>query len=130
MICALDLIERHCRGKRRRTLGADKAYDVAAFVEDLRNRNVTPHVAVQDHLTKTGKRRKTKIDGRTKRHPGYAISQRIRKRIEEVFGWVKVPGGQAKTKFRGQRRVEASFTLALAAYNLIRLPRLLTEMAP
>ncbi len=127
---ALELIERHCPGKRRRTLGADKAYDVAAFVEDLRNRNVTPHVAVQDHLTKTGKRRKTKIDGRTTHHPGYAISQRIRKRIEEVFGWVKVPGGQAKTKFRGQRRVEASFTLGLAAYNLIRLPRRLAETAP
>ncbi len=56
--------------------------------------------------------------------------QRIRKRIEEVFGWVKVPGGQAKTKFRGQPRVEASFTLGLAAYNLIRLPRLLAETAP
>ncbi len=127
---ALELIERHCPANRRRTLGADKAYDVAAFVEDLRIRNVTPHVAVQDHLTKTGKRRKTKIDGHTTRHPGYAISQRIRKRIEEVFGWVKVPGGQAKTKFRGQPRVEASFTLGLAAYNLIRLPRLLAETAP
>ena len=127
---ALELIERHCPGKRRRTLGADKAYDVASFVEDPRRRDVTPHVAVRDHLTKTGKRRKTKIDGRTTHHPGDAISQRIRKRIEEVFGWVKVPGGQAKTKFRGQRRVEASFTLGLAAYNLIRLPRLLAETAP
>ncbi len=91
---------------------------------------MTPHVAVRDPLTKTGKRRKTKTDGRTTHHPGDAISQRIRKRIEEVFGWVKVPGGQAKTKFRGQRRVEASFTLGLAAYNLIRLPRRLAETAP
>ena len=91
---------------------------------------MTPHVAIQDHLTKTGKRRKTLIDGRATRHPGYAVSQRIRKRIEEIFGWVKVQGGQDKTKFRGRRRVEASFTLALAAYNLIRLPKLLAELPP
>ena len=98
---------------------------VAEHVAKLRQRKVTPHVAVQDHLSKTGKRRKTLIDGRTTRHPGYAVSQRIRKRIEEIFGWVKVPGGQNKTRFRGRRRVEASFTLALAACNLVRLPRLL-----
>ncbi len=122
---ALDLIDRHRRGKHRITLGADKAYDVAGFVEDLRDRKVTPHVAVQNHLTKTGKRRKTKIDARTTRHPGYAVSQRCRKRIEEVFGWAKVQAGQAKTHFRGQRRVEASFTLAACAYNLIRLPKLI-----
>lgn len=114
--------------RRRITLGADKAYDVAGFVDELRKRKVTPHIAVQDHLSKTGKRRKTKIDERTKRHPGYAISQRIRKRIEEIFGWVKVQGGQDKTKFRGRQRVEASFTLALSAYNLIRLPKLLAQV--
>ena len=117
-------------GKRRITLGGDKGFDVAAFVDDLRDRKVTPHIAVQDHLTKTGKRRKTKIDGRTTRHAGYAISQRIRKRIEEIFGWVKVQGGQDKTKFRGRQRIDASFTLALAAYNLIRLPKLLAEAPP
>ena len=117
-------------GKRRITLAGDKGFDVAAFIDDLRARNVTPHIAVQDHLTKTGKRRKTKIDGRTTRHAGYAISQRIRKRIEEIFGWVKVQAGQDKTKFRGKRRVDASFTLALAAYNLIRLPKLLAEIPP
>ena len=127
---ALELIDRHCPGKRRRTLGADKAYDVTAFVDDLRRRKVTPHVAVQDHLSKTGKRRKTRIDGRATRHPGYAVSQRIRKRIEEIFGWVKIPSGQAKTKFRGRRRVDASFTLSLAAYNLIQLPRLLADGMP
>lgn len=115
-------------GKRRITLGGDKGYDVADFVDELRKRNVTPHIAVQDHLTKTGKRRKTRIDGRTRRHPGYAISQRIRKQIEEIFGWVKVQGGQDKTKFRGRQRVEASFTLALSAYNLIRLPKLLAQV--
>ena len=127
---ALELIDRHCSGSRRLTLGADKAYDVAAFIEALRARKVTPHVAVQDHLTKTGRRRKTMIDGRATGHPGYVISQRIRKRIEEIFGWVKVQGGQDKTKFRGRRRVETSFTLTLAAYNLIRLPRLLAEVPP
>ena len=117
-------------GKRRITLAGDKGFDVAGFVDDLRERKVTPHIAVQDHLTKTGKRRKTRIDGRTTRHAGYAISQRIRKRIEEIFGWVKVQGGQDKTKFRGRQRVDASFTLALAAYNLIRLPKLLAEIPP
>ncbi len=132
---ALDMVDNHRPmdgkgGKRRVTLGGDKGFDVADFAEKLRDRKVTPHVAVQDHLTKTGKRRKTKIDGRTTRHPGYRISQRIRKRIEEIFGWVKVQGGQNKTKFRGRRRVDASFTLALAAYNLVRLPKLLAEVPP
>ena len=122
---ALDLIDRHRRGDRRVTLGADKAYDVAAFVQDLRDRRVTPHVAIQDHLTKTGKRRQTKVDRRTTRHPGYDISQCCRKRIEEGFGWAKGQAGQAKTRFRGVRRVAASFTLAMCAYNLIRLPKLI-----
>jgi transposase len=123
-VAALELIERHA-GKGRITLGADKAYDVEAFVDALRERKITPHMAVQDHLTKTGKRRKTKIDGRTTRHGGYQTSQRVRKRIEEIFGWAKVQAGQAKTKFTGRRRVEASFTLAIAAFNLVRLPKLL-----
>ncbi len=127
---ALELTDEHrpvasAGGQRRITLGGDKGYDVAAFVEDLRERKVTPHIAVQDHLTKTGKRRKTKIDGRTTRHPGYAISQHCRKRIEEIFGWVKQSAGLRQSKFRGRDRVNAQFTLALAAYNLIRLPKLL-----
>ena len=97
---ALDLIDRHrpveSRGGRRRiTVGGDKGFDVADFVEELRHRKVTPHIAVQDHVTKTGKRRKTKIDGRTTRHPGYGVSQRCRKRIEEVFGWVKTARSDA-----------------------------------
>jgi transposase len=121
---ALALLARHRPGRRRVTLAADKGYDVAEFVGRLRADAITPHIAVQDHLTKTGKRRKTLIDGRTTRHPGYALSQRCRKRIEEVFGWAKTQGGQAKTRFRGRQRVDASFTLALAAYNLVRLPRL------
>jgi len=122
---ALKLVDRHCTGRHRKTLAADKAYDVCAFVDDLRGRKVTPHLAIQDHLTKTGKRRKTKVDGRTTRHPGYQISQRVRKRIEEIFGWAKVQAGQAKTKFIGQQRVEASITLAITASNLMRLPKLL-----
>ena len=117
-------------GGRRRTLGADKGYDVADFVDALRARKVTPHVAVQDHLTKTGKRRKTKIDARTTRHPGYGISQVIRKRVEEIFGWTKGPGGQEKTKFKGRERVEGGFMLSLTACNLIRLPRLLAALPP
>ena len=132
---ALDMIDKRRPmeskgGKRRITLGGDKGFDVAAFIEDLRERKVTPHIAIQDHLTKTGKRRKTKIDGRTTRHEGYKVSQRCRKRIEEIFGWVKTQAGLSKTKFRGKRRVDASFTLALAAYNLVRLPKLLAEMPP
>lgn len=123
---ALVLIDRH-RGQseRRITLGADKAYDVTAFVHDLRSRYVTPHIAIDGHLSKTGKSRKTAIDRRTLRHAGYAVSQRCRKRIEEVFGWIKGSAGLAKVKLRGRDRVDAAFTLALVAYNLIRLPRLL-----
>ena len=97
------------------------------FIVDLRARGVTPHIAIDGHLTKTGKRRKTAIDGRTTRHAGYAASQRCRKRIEEVFGWIKSSAGQAKTKFRARDRVASQFILALAAYNLIRLPRLLAQ---
>lgn len=127
---ALELIDRH-RGDstRRITLGADKAYDVTDFVEKLRSRSVTPHIAIDGHLSKTGKPRKTAIDRRTLRHPGYAVSQRCRKRIEEVFGWIKASAGLAKVKLRGRARVDAAFNLALAAYNLIRLPKLLGATA-
>ena len=115
------------RGRRRRiTLGADKAYDVAEFVDALRDGAVTPHIAVDGHLTKTGKRRKTRIDRRTTRHPGYAASQRLRKRIEEGFGWIKTTGGPATTRLRGLDRVGWMFILT-AAYNLVRLPKLIAE---
>ena len=127
---ALALIDRHRGGKERRiTLGVDKVYDATAFVSDLRARIVTPHIASNDHMTKTGKRRKTAIDGRTLRHGGYSISQCRRKRIEEVFGWIKASAGLAKVKLRGRVRVDAAFTMALAAYNLIRLPKLLGAVA-
>lgn len=121
---ALDLKD----GRRRRhriTLGVDKAYDVEQFMHDLRDRSVTPHIAVDRHLSKTGKRRKTAVDGRTTRHACYDISQRCRKRIKEVFGWIKSSAGLAKIKLRGRERVSAAFTMALAAYNLIRMSRLL-----
>ena len=121
---ALDLLDRRQSG-RRITLGADKAYDVTQFVDDLRRRSVTPHIAIDGHVTKTGKRRRTALDRRTTRHAGYEVSQRCRKRIEEVFGWLKGPAGLAKVKLRGRARVDAAFTLALAAYNLVRLPKLL-----
>lgn len=127
---ALALVEHHRgRSKRRITLAADKAYDVTRFVTELRAFRVTPHIAIDGHLSKTGKRRKTAIDKRTLRHPGYEVSQRCRKRIEEVFGWIKSSAGLAKVKLRGRARVDAAFTLALAAYNLIRLPKLLEAPA-
>ena len=127
---ALELIDHHRgQGRRRITLGADKAYDVTPFVHELRARLVVPHIAIDGHLSKTGKPRKTAIDGRTTRHAGYEVSQRCRKRIEEVFGWIKSSAGLAKVKLRGCERVDAAFTMALAAYNLIRLPKLLGAAA-
>jgi transposase len=105
-------------GNHRITLGADKAYDVAEFVADLRERNVTPHVA------QNTTNRRSAIDGRTTRHPGYAVSGRVRKRIEEVFGWTKTAAGLRKTHHRGLARVGWTFTLTATAYNLVRLPKL------
>ena len=93
----------------------------------LRERQVTPHIAIDGHLTKTGKRRKTAIDERTLRHAGYDISQRCRKRIEEVFGWIKTTGGIAQVKVRGLAKVRAVFTFAILAYNLVRIPKLLAQ---
>jgi transposase len=125
---ALQMLDRRPR-RRPITLGADKAYDVRQFVGDLRARKVTPHIAVDGHLSPKGVPRSTAVDGRTKRHPGYAVSQRCRKRIEEVFGWIKASAGLARIKLRGRRKVEAAFTLGLVAYNLVRLPKLLGAAA-
>jgi transposase len=110
-------------GGRRITLGADKGYDTADFVAEMRRQGVTPHV------TQNNKRRRSAIDGRTTRHPGYETSQRVRKRIEEVFGWMKTVGGQRKTRYRGTAKVGWMFTLSAAAYNLIRMPKLLDGAA-
>jgi transposase len=114
---ALALIEPRADRPGRITLGADKGYDAEDFVNELRSMNVTPHVAAKI----TG----SAIDGRTTRHEGYAVSQRIRKRIEEVFGWGKTVGPLAQTMLRGTERVGAQFTFAVAGYNLARLPKLL-----
>ena len=123
---ALTLVDR-LPGRRRITLGADKGYDAQAFVADLRRRRVTPHIAANRSPGRTGQPRRSAIDGRTTRHPGYAVSLCIRKRIEEVFGWVKAAAGLRQTRHRGRERVDWCFTLVTTAYNLIRLPRLLQE---
>ena len=116
---ALTMIERASPGSTRRiTLGADKGYDDRGFVAKLRQMCVTPHVAA--------KSRHSAIDARTTRHAGYAASQRKRKLVEEPFGWGKTVGPIAKTMLRGLSRVGAQFPLTMAAYNLARLPRLLT----
>ena len=114
---ALAMIEPRADRPQRVTLGADKGYDTEDFVNELRTMNVTPHVAA--------KAKGSAIDTRTTRHAGYAISQRIRKRIEEAFGWSKTIGPVAKTMLRGMERVGAQFAFTLAAYNLVRLPKLL-----
>ena len=120
---AEEMIVRRSPGVRRLTLGGDKGYDAASFVADMRALNVTPHVA------QNTSGRRSAIDARTTRHPGYAVSQQKRKRIEEPFGWGKASAGLAKVKLRGKRKVGAVFTLAIVAYNLIRLPKLLAAPA-
>ena len=118
-IAALHMIEPRADRCQAITLGADKAYDAEDFVNELRAMKVTPHVA------QNTSGRSSAIDGRTTRHCGYAVSQRIRKRIEEAFGWIKMIAGQEKTKLRGRERVGWAFTFAAAAYNLTRLPKLM-----
>jgi len=120
-VAGLHMVEPHGERPTAITLGADKAYDAEDFVNELRSMRVTPHVAQNTNG------RRSAIDGRTTRHGGYAVSQRIRKRIEEAFGWIKTIAGQDKTRFRGVGRVGFAFTLAAAAYNLVRLPKLLAE---
>jgi transposase len=123
-LAAIELVKA-VAGRRRITLGADKAYDTANFVLECREENVTPHVA--QNITTT---RGSRIDGRTTRHAGYAVSLRIRKRIEEGFGWVKEVAGLAQVKLRGLARVDFAFVLGLAAYDLVRLPKLLAGASP
>ena len=123
-LAALALIEPHGDRPQPVTLGADKAYDTRDFVMELRERTVTPHVA------QNTSGRRSAIDGRTTRHPGYDISQRIRKRIEEAFGWAKTVAGLRKMRHRGLPKIDWQFTLAMAAYNLVRMPKLLAEPAP
>ena len=110
---------------RRISAGADKAYDTADHVANLRASNVTPHVTQNNGPTKTGKSRRSAIDERTTRHEGYGMSQTRRAMIECIFGWGKQHGTMRKTKHRGIRRVAADFMLNLIAYNLIRIPKLI-----
>jgi transposase len=111
-------------GRHRITVGGDKAYDTRKFVQGLRALNAVPHVAQNRH----GK--KSAIDRRTTRHPGYAVSQRLRKRVEEIFGWMKTVGNFRKTRHRGIERVAWMFTLTAAAYNLVRIRNLTAEVSP
>ena len=108
------------RGFHPKTLGSDKNYDTADCVADQRVRGVTPHVAQN-----TGRKGGSAIDGRTTRHAGYAVSQRIRKRVEEIFGWMKTVGGLRHTRYRGLERTGLAGYLVGTAYNLVRMGRLL-----
>ena len=105
-------------GKGQVTVGADKGYDTAGFVAALRSMSATPHVAQNDT------NRRSAIDGRTTRHPGYAVSGKVRKRIEEIFGWIKTVGTLRKARYRGAEKVSWYFTLAVAAYDLVRMRNL------
>ena len=112
------MIHRHSPGSTRRlTLGADKGFDNAGFVADLRQAHVTPHIAQEA--------RHYAIDGRTTHHPGYALSQKHRKKITEPFGWAKTVGGMAQTVYCGLDRVAARFTFTMTACNVARPPKLL-----
>jgi transposase/IS5 family transposase len=115
---ALEMLGRLPATKRRRTLAGDKGYDTKDFVAELRDRGITPHLAPN-----TTRQRST-IDGRTTRHPGHATSQRIRKRIEEPFGWIKTIAGGRKLRYIGRQRNRAWFLMTAAVYNIIRITAL------
>lgn len=115
---AIEMLARLPRRARRRTVAADKAYDTTGFVADCRDLGVTPHVA------QNTSRHRSAIDGRTTRHAGHAISMRIRKRIEEPFGWIKTIGGGRKLRYKGRQRNRAWFKITAATYNLIRITAL------
>jgi transposase len=120
---ALVMLDRRPDPSPRATLGADKGYDTQDFVAQCRDRHVTPHVA------QNTKGRCSVIDGRTTRHPGYAISQRIRKRVEEIFGWTKTVGGGRKLRYLGLARNQFWAELTTAAYNLVRMVKLVPKAA-
>jgi hypothetical protein len=116
---AKDMVVRYSPGAKRITVGADKGFDTADFVADMRDFNVTPHVA------QNTTNRLSAIDHRTTRHCGYEISQQKRKRVEEPFDWGKTIGGLARPLLRGVKKLDFKFTLTMAAYDLIKLPRLI-----
>jgi transposase len=121
---ALHLLDQRLTPRKRVTLGADKGYDTKAFVEALREREVTPHIArnVSGH-------RSSAIDGRTTHHPGYALSLRARKRIEECFGWMKTVGGGRKLRYVGLAKNQLWATFTAVAYNLVRMAKLEPQAA-
>ena len=111
---ALEMLEK-VPGSRRITVGADKGYDTRDFITECRVLNVTPHVAC---------RKWTILDKRTTRHGGYQISQRVRKRVEEIFGWIKTVGGGRKLRYKGVKRNQLWAEFTTAAYNLVRMAKL------
>ncbi len=115
---AADMLARLPKTKRRRTVGADKGYDTAGFVAEVRDLGFTPHVAPHNNG------RRSAIDGRTTRHPGHRVSQRIRPRIEEPFGWMKTIAGGHKLRYIGRDRNRAWFKMTAAIYNVLRITAL------
>jgi transposase len=120
---ALVMLDRLPRRKRRLTLGGDKGYDTREFVAELRQRKVTPHVA----QNQSGRR--SAIDGRTTSHGGYKVSQRLRKRVEEIFGWIKTVGGGRKLRYVGLERNRLWAGITAAGYNLVRMMRIERQQA-
>jgi IS5 family transposase len=114
------MVNDYLPGEKRITLAGDKGYDTRGFIDGCHELNVTPHVA--QNVSRSGG---SAIDGRTTRHPGYQVSQRIRKRVEEIFGWMKSVGNFRKTRFRGLARTQLASYLVGAAYNLLRMAKLL-----
>jgi transposase/IS5 family transposase len=126
---ALVMLDRRPRRSRRVTLGADKGYDTREFVTACRARRVTPHVTQDVSRRRGGGWRRSAIDQRTTRHAGYALSQRVRKRVEEIFGWAKTVGGARKLRYIGIARNQLWAELTVAAYNLVRMAKLVPSTA-
>lgn len=123
-LAALEMFDDALPGTKRITVGADKGYDTREFVEECRKRRITLHVAKNEHA-----RRRSAIDGRTTSKPGYAISQRIRKLVEEVFGWAKTTANHRRTRFKGRERTQHGWYFVGAAYNMIRIAKLMEVAA-
>ncbi|MDB6019248.1 MAG: tnp23 [Pedosphaera sp.] len=123
---ALAQVDQHrqLHGAQVTTLGADKAYHQKKFVSGCREREVSPHAACKENVQVEG------LDGRTTRAKGYQTSQRLRKRVEEIFGWMKTVGGLRKTRYRGIERTQAWVYFVAGAYNLLRMTRLALSAPP
>lgn len=121
---AIHLLNESLPGGNRITLGADRGYDCREFIDRCREHDTTPHVAQNENT-----RRSSAIDGRTTRHPGYAVSISVRRRVESIFGWLKTSAGLKRTRFRGRAKTEFFGVMAAAAYNLVRISRLSPSLA-